>query len=141
MSNSPFVLLIDANHEDREYYTQCLRSSSPDFVVLHATTGRSGLELCTQQPIDCIVLEIDLSAMSGFEVLPKLIPVVQHPEIAVIILTRNPNQYFLEAAIKNGAQAALHKGTTSGDTLGKAILDAIAAVQKDRKRTEVKIAI
>ena len=140
MSNSPFILLIDANHEDRGYYTQCLRTSPPEFVVLHATTGRSGLELCTQQRIDCIVLEIDLPDMSGFEVLSKLIPAGQHPEIVVIILTRNANQYLLEAAIKNGAQAALHKSMTSGDTLGKAILNAISTVQKDRKRTEVRIA-
>src|SRR5215831_1542507 len=95
METSSLVLLIDGNQEDRNYYTKLLRISSPDLVVLHATTGQSGLALCTRQPIDCVVLEIDLPDMSGFEVLLKLIPRFQDPAIAVVILTRFANPYLL----------------------------------------------
>ena len=56
------------------------------------------------------------------------------PEIPVIILTRTANQFLLEAAIKNGAQAAFYKPMTSGDMLDKAILKAMSVVPKDRKR-------
>jgi DNA-binding NarL/FixJ family response regulator len=134
MPNPPLILLIDGDQIDREYYTQLLRVSSPEFVVLHATTGQSGLALCKRQPIDCVVLEIDLPDMSGFEVLLKLIPRVQHPEIAVVILTRLANQYLLEAATKNGAQAALYKSMTSGDILNRAVLKAVSTVQRDPQR-------
>jgi DNA-binding NarL/FixJ family response regulator len=134
MPNPPLILLIDGDQIDREYYTQLLRVSSPEFVVLHATTGQSGLDLCKRQPIDCVVLEIDLPDMSGFEVLLKLIPRVQHPEIAVVILTRLANQYLLEAATKNGAQAALYKSMTSGDILNRAVLKAVSTVQRDPQR-------
>ena len=106
MSDSPHILLIDGDLEDREHYTQCLQTSSPDYLVVQAETGRAGLALCKYHSLDCVVLELDLPDMSGFEVLLKLVPRVQHPEIAVIVLTRMANQYLLEAAIRNGAQVA-----------------------------------
>jgi len=137
MATAPLILLIDGNQEDRNYYTQLLRISSPEFVVLHATTGQSGLALCTRQSIDCVVLELDLPDMSGFEVLFKLLPHVQHPEIAIVILTRLANHYLWEAAIKIGAQAALYKGMASGDILNKAILQAISTIQMERFRLAI----
>jgi DNA-binding NarL/FixJ family response regulator len=137
MLNAPRILLIDGKQEDRDYYAQLLRISSPGFVVFHVMTGQAGLALCQRQPIDCVVLEIDLPDMSGFEVLLKLIPRVQHPEIAAVILTRLANPHLLQAAIKNGAQAALYKGMTSGDILNKAVLNAISIVQTDLKRLAV----
>jgi DNA-binding NarL/FixJ family response regulator len=137
METSALILLIDANQEDRQYYTQLLRTTLPDFVVLHASTGQSGLGLCRRQSIDCVVLELDLPDMSGFEVLLKLIPRVQHPEIAVVILTRLANAHLLAGAIQNGAQAALYKGMASGDILNKAVLKAISTLQMDRFRLAV----
>ncbi len=80
------------------------------------------------------MLELDLPDMSGFEVLLKLVPRVYRPEVAVIVLTRMYNLGFLKAAVTNGAQAALFKSMASGDVLEKAVLKAMAAVQKDRKR-------
>jgi DNA-binding NarL/FixJ family response regulator len=132
MSDATSILLIDANHKDRDYYAQRLRISSPDYDVVHATTGQSGLDLCARQPIDCVILEIDLPDMSGFEVLAKLVPRVHHPEIAVIVLSGIPNQFLLELALKNGAQAAFMKNMTSGDILDTAILKAISTVQKEK---------
>ena len=134
MSNAPLILLIDGHRAEREYYAQLLRISSPAFDVLHVATGRVGLGLCQQQLVDCVVLELDLDDISGFEVLLRLIPRVWHPKIAVIILTRLENPYLLEAAITNGAQAALHKSTTSGDALVTAILTAMSTVKTDRNR-------
>ena len=134
MSDATTILLIDGSLEDREYYTQRLRTSSPDRAVLQAITGRAGLILYKRQPIDCVVLELDLDDMSGFEVLVNLVPRVYQPDIAVIVLTRLSNPYFLEAAIKNGAHAALHKSMTSGDILDKTVLKALSAIPKDRKR-------
>ena len=67
--------------------------------------------------------------MSGFEVLSTLVPRPYRPEIAVIVLTRFPNQFLLDLAIKNGAQAAFHKEAGSGDLLEHSIRKAISTVQ------------
>lgn len=132
MSDAITILLVDDNHEDRDYYTERLRASSPQYDVVHAGTGQSALNVCARQPIDCVVLEIDLPDKSGFEVLVKLVPRVYHPEIAVIVLTRMANPFLLELALKNGAQAAFHKPILNADTLNKAVLTAISTVRRKR---------
>ena len=129
MSDATTVLLIDDDPHYRVYYAQRLHASSPNYDVVEAATGRSALDICARQPINCVVLEIDLPDMSGFEVLAKLVPRAYHPEIAVIILTRLPNPFLLDIAIKNGAQAALQKTFGSGDLLAPSILKAISRVQ------------
>lgn len=129
MSDATTVLLIDDDPQYRNYYAHRLHASSSNYDVVEAATGRSGLDICARQPINCVVLEIDLPDMSGFEVLAKLVPHAYHPEIAVIILTRLPNQFLLDLAIKNGAQAALQKTVGSGDLLAPSIRKAISAVK------------
>jgi PleD family two-component response regulator len=132
LSDAISILLIDGNHQERDYYAQRLRLSSADYNIVQAVSGQSGLDMCSRQSIDCVVLEFDLPDMSGFEVLAKLVPIARRPEIAVVIHTGLPNSYLLDLALKNGAQAALHK--TSGDVLEQTVLKAIATVKWDRKR-------
>lgn len=134
MSDATSVLLIDDDPHYRNYYAHRLHASKSNYDVVEAATGRSGLDICARQPIDCVVLEIDLPDMSGFEVLAKLVPRSYHPEIAVIVLTRLPNPFLLDVAIKNGAQAALHKSLGSGDLLAPSIRKAISAVQLFNRR-------
>jgi two-component system KDP operon response regulator KdpE len=130
MSDATTVLLIDDDPHYRDYYAQRLQASVSNYDVVQAPTGRSGLDICARQPIDCVVLEIDLPDISGFEVLAKLVPRAYHPEIAVIILTRLSNPFLLDLAIKNGAQVALQKTLGSGDLLAPSILKAISALQR-----------
>jgi DNA-binding response OmpR family regulator len=129
MSDATSILLIDDDSQYRDYYAQRLYSSSTNFDVVEAASGRSGLSICTRQPIDCVVLEIDLPDMSGFEVLAKLVPRTYRPEIAVIVLTRLPNQFLLDLAVKNGAQVAFQKTTGIGYVLEQSILKAISKVE------------
>ena len=68
--------------------------------------------------------------MSGFEVLAKLVPRTYRPEIAVVVLTRLPNRFLLDLAMKNGARAAFQKTVGIGDFLEESILKAIATVQR-----------
>ena len=129
MSDATTVLLLDDDPTYRDYCAQRLYASATNYDVVQAATGRSGLDICGRQPIDCVVLEIDLPDMSGFEVLSKLVPRTYHPEIAVIVQTRLFNQFLLDLTIKNGAQAAFHKTAGSGDLLEPAIVKAISKVQ------------
>ena len=76
------------------------------------------------------MLEIDLPDMSGFEVLAKLVPRTYRPGIAVVVLTRLPNRFLLDLAMKNGARVAFQKTVGIGDLLEESILKAIATVQR-----------
>jgi len=129
MSDATTVLLIDDDSHYRDYHAQRLYALAGHYDVVHAANGRSGLDICARQPIDCVVLEIDLPDMSGFEVLAKLVPRTYRPAIAVVVLTRLSNPFLLDLAIKNGAQAAFHKIVKSSDLLEQSIVKAIATVQ------------
>jgi len=133
MSDAISILFIDGNHRDREYYAWRLHASQLRYDIAHAATGRAGLDHCARQPIECVVLELDLPDMSGFEVLAKLVRSACHPEMAVVVLTGLPNPYLLELALKNGAQAALQKMTPSGRMLERSILNSIASVKRERE--------
>jgi DNA-binding NarL/FixJ family response regulator len=134
MSDAISILLIDSNHKDREYNAQRLKASSSRYDVVQAATGHAGLDACARQPIDCVVLEINLPDMSGFEVLAYLVWNACHPQMAVVVLTGLSNEHLLELALKSGAQAALQKKTPSADQLEESILKAIATVKQDRER-------
>jgi DNA-binding NarL/FixJ family response regulator len=133
MSDAISVLLIDGNDRDRERCAQQLRASSSQYDVAQAATGQAGLNHYARQPIDCVVVEIDLPDMSGFQVLASLVPSASRPGTAVVIYTSLPNPYLLELALKNGARAALRKIAPVNHLLDRSILDAISSVNKDRE--------
>lgn len=128
------VLLIDSDKRDREYWAQRLHISSPEYVVLEADTGGSGLAICHSQRVDCVVVELGLSDMSGFKVLLNLVEDRWRPDKAVIILSHLNLQALAELAMKNGALAYLVKCRVSGDDLDLTIRKAIAAVGTNHRQ-------
>src|SRR5262245_52337593 len=117
MFGTKSMLIIDENAKDILHYTDRLKLYSPNCKIFHAATGQAGLDLCGSNSIDCVILEIELPDMSGFEVLVKLVPMVKHPKIPIIVLTRLSNPDLLDLARRHGAQAALHKLATTDDIL------------------------
>jgi DNA-binding NarL/FixJ family response regulator len=137
MSDAKSILLIDGNDKDRQYYTHRLKVSSPDYIIVEAATGQTGLDLYKAQSIDCVILELGLPDMSGFEVLLKLVPIVKQPQIPVVVLTAFTNGPLLEVAKLNGAIATLQKNITSGDDLDIVLHKAMAIIPRNGKKGEV----
>src|SRR4029453_11918576 len=105
MSKSLQILFIDGNDQDREYYVEHLKKSSPEYVIFQAETGRRGLELYWSHSIDCVILELELPDMSGLQVV-NLIQSLRNPEVPVIILTRSHFLSLMELAILYGEHAS-----------------------------------
>jgi len=122
------VLIIDGNDTDRQYYAHRLRVYSPDYLVVEAKDGETGLTLYRSRSIDCVVLELDLPDISGFQILVDLLPLVKRPQVAVIVLTSLVQQGLHELARKNGAWSCLIKCYTSEEVLDQHIRQAIASV-------------
>jgi DNA-binding NarL/FixJ family response regulator len=139
MSDATSILLIDGNTKDRQYYAHRLQVSSPDYVIFEALTGQAGLDLYQSQSIDCVILELGLPDMSGFDVLAKLLPVARRPEIPVIVLTKFSNEALWHVATMNGAFCTLQKSTTSGDHLHEVVSKALATIPRDRKKDRVAV--
>jgi CheY-like chemotaxis protein len=127
------ILLIDSNDKDRTYYADRLKAFIPDCIVLEAKDGQSGLELYKALGVDCIVTELRLPDMSGFELLVQVVPRASEPSVAVVILTSSSAPALGELAKSNGAQALLVKRLTAGDELARVIEKAIACVGPTHK--------
>jgi PleD family two-component response regulator len=127
------ILFIDSRDTERNYYANQLKQFSPDYLIYHAATGKAGIAAYEAQSIDCVVLEINLSDMSGFQVLPQLVSNVRSHAATVIVLTHLTNSFIVDLAVKNGASSGLCKTFTPADVLDKHILRAISAKLKDRK--------
>src|SRR5262245_57288389 len=96
--NSKAILFIDGYDTDRHYYAQRLKQSCPDLHIYEAASGEKGLELYSANVIDCVILELELPDISGFEVLVKLVPIARAPELPVIVLTQLCSLLFLQVA-------------------------------------------
>src|SRR6185436_4991205 len=132
------VLLIDGSHSQRVYWADQLKSCSADYEIVEATDGQSGLDVCRSRHIDCVVLEIELPDMSGFDVLMTLVPRVSKPNMAVIVLTHLLHRGLRQIAVRNGAYVCFVKPHTTGEDLDRAIQRAVALVgqlpKEDRYR-------
>ena len=122
------IVLIEDNEEELQYWSKTLRSAPFNYTVLESSDAQTGLELCRDRAIDCVLLDLDMPE-SGFHVLLELIPNRSHPKIPVIILTHLPHPNLWEMAKHNGAQACLLKQRTSAQELHCAIQTAITSVK------------
>jgi CheY-like chemotaxis protein len=122
------ILFIDANDTERTVFVEELKCRSPDYQILEATDGESGLSLYRSQWIDCVILAVELPDCSGFRVLGDLIPIARRPNVAVLMLTNNAQRGLHQIAIQNGAYACFIKAFTSGEDLDRAIQRAMAYV-------------
>ena len=131
------ILLIDHHDDDRAYWVQRLRLSSPDYVILEASTGKAGLAICQSQQVECVISELTLPDMSGFEVLLQVVPKRNRPDTAFIFLTRLTLSPMKHLALNNGAQAYVVKSQSSCDALDHTIRKALAAVAPTRKQRRI----
>jgi DNA-binding NarL/FixJ family response regulator len=134
MADAKSILLIEDNDIVRRYYADRLRQLLTDCVIFEAATGRTGLDLFQWQTIDCVILDLSLPDMSGFEVLAKLLPSAVKL-VPVLILTSFDNEALLEAAEQQGAFIALTKDLTSGDELATHVRRAMTAIPVEKKGT------
>jgi len=122
------VLLIDGSQRQRAYWVEQLKQASPNYQIVEASDGQSGLDLFRSRRIDCVVLEVGLPDDSGFPTLVNLVPIASKPQVPVVVLTQIPYPGVWELAKQNGAYACFHKPRTSAEDLDKAIRHAIEFV-------------
>jgi DNA-binding response OmpR family regulator len=126
------ILIIDGDDTARQYYADRLKLSSTDYQVFEARDGQSALQLIGSRSFDCVILDLSLPDISGFEILIKLVPIASKPELPVIVLYKIPTVALFEVAIQNGAYVCLHKASVSGDLLEGTILKAISAIPRSK---------
>jgi CheY-like chemotaxis protein len=123
--SSKTVLFIEDDEKDQEYWLNEIRRLSPEHTFLKANDGESGLSICRKLKVDCIVLDLDLPGMSGFETLLNLKADPLFRFIPIVVLTRLQNPLILRLAKEHGAHECLIKGYTSFPGLDETIKRAL----------------
>lgn len=73
------ILFVDPDIEGRAYWLRRLATSSPEYFVSTVEDGHTALKLCKFRKFDCVMLELVLPDLSGFEVLINLCPWHRNP--------------------------------------------------------------
>jgi two-component system nitrate/nitrite response regulator NarL len=112
--------------DDHPMIRRAVRSTLEDYahfeVCGEAVDGAEAVEEAKKLKPDVVVLNVTMPVMNGFEAARKIKEDV--PQSAIVILSSNADQRFVEEAKKLGVRAYVAK-TKAGESLVKAIEAAV----------------
>jgi FixJ family two-component response regulator len=117
----PLVAVVDDEESVRRALERLLRSAGIETATF-ASGGAMLQDLARREP-DCVVLDLHMPGMSGFEVQERLS--VREHRIPVVVLTGQDTPESYERATAGGAAAYLRKPVDGGELLA-AVAAAIA---------------
>ena len=100
------VLVIDDEHELREYLADCLRQ---DHFLETARTASDGITRALAKPPECILLDLMLPDVRGFSALHRLRSEASLADTKILMLTANGDENTKLAALQQGADDFLSK--------------------------------
>ena len=124
------VLVVDDVPAMAEQYAYDLRRMA-GYEVLTAPDGRRALELLANQPVDCLVLDLEMPGMDGFEVLRALER--KGSAVPVIVYTGTGNYDRCAEAIRLGAYGFIDKA----EPMPRVVHEIETALERRRLRSEV----
>ena len=121
---SPVILLVDDNPDDREIYMRALKKiDEVSYRYAEASGGDSMLTYLAGSSPDCVLLDYSLPGRNGLELLSQIVK--DHPFLPVVMMTGQGNENIAVQAIKAGAQHYLVKSDVTPDLLHETISAAI----------------
>lgn len=108
MSNPPIrIALVD----DQKLFRGGLKmilSDRPDFrVIFEADNGKQFFERLAFEPVDVVILDVEMPVMDGIETLEKIRET--HPDLRVIMLTMHDSDRLINHLMQLGANGFLLK--------------------------------
>ena len=109
------LLLVEDDEAERKGVSELLGSSDVDIVW--ADTGAAALERLREEPADCVVLDLKLPDMSGFQVLESIRDDVALCDIPVVVFTGRELSADEDAKLLTMARSVVVKGVESPERL------------------------
>src|ERR1700722_17582733 len=109
------LLLVEDNEAERQGVTELL--GSDDIEIMTADTGASALLQLRDNTIDCVVLDLKLPDMSGFEVLERIRDDASLCDIPVVVFTGRELLPDEDAKLHTMARSVVVKGVESPERL------------------------
>jgi CheY-like chemotaxis protein len=109
------LLVVEDNAAEQMSISELL--GHDDIEILSATTGTEALETLRQQPCDCVVLDLSLPDMSGFEVLEHIRDDDALSDVPVVVFTGRELSAEEDATLHSMARSIVVKGVESPERL------------------------
>jgi CheY-like chemotaxis protein len=126
------VLLVDDNVDLLELLTNSLRYIG-GFRILNAADGAAGLELALGERPDCVVIDVMMPGIDGFQLAHALRGDPETAEIPLVMLSALAQEENRLAGLLSGADRYLVKPVRIPDLI-EAIQAAIATSHAERDR-------
>ena len=101
------ILNVDDSMTMRKIVTLALKGQG--HTVLEAENGKLALEMLPTQPIDAIILDINMPVMSGIEFLQAIKKLPSFTKIPIVVLTTQGEDTLKDQALSLGAKAFMIK--------------------------------
>jgi CheY-like chemotaxis protein/signal transduction histidine kinase len=109
------LLLVEDDEAERKGVAELLESA--DIEITAADTGEAALAQLRSRPADCVVLDLKLPDMSGFEVLEKIRDDAALRDIPVVVFTGRELSADEDAKLRTMARSVVVKGVESPERL------------------------
>ncbi len=127
------IVVVDDNEQNRLVIRYLFEP--PDYRVLEAPDGLAGLELIRAEQPDCVLLDLAMPGLDGFEVLNRLRADPRAREIPVLVLTASAESTgSMELALRSGAVDYLTKPISPGRVAARVR----GAIERRRLRQEMQ---
>jgi CheY-like chemotaxis protein len=115
LSPRKHLLLVEDSSSERLGITELL--GHDDVEITSAETGEDALAVLRRGPVDCVVLDLKLPDMSGFEVLERMRGEPALAEIPVVVFTGRALSPEEDAQLHTMARSVVVKGVESPERL------------------------
>lgn len=129
------VVLVEDDRGDAVLFEAAISEVDPELEVQCVTTVAAILEIAFDEDVSCVVLDLGLPGMTGFQALDRLVKVV--PTVAVVVLTGWGDAQAGAEALARGAQDYLIKGEVDGATIARSIRFAVERKRSQSAATEL----
>ncbi len=109
------LLVVEDNAAEQLSILQLL--GHDDIDIMTVATGKDALALLREQPFDCVVLDLRLPDMSGFEVLERIRDDDSLPDLPVVVFTGRELSPEEDAQLHTMARSVVVKGVESPERL------------------------
>ncbi|MDH3498183.1 MAG: sigma-54 dependent transcriptional regulator [Gemmatimonadota bacterium] len=124
------ILVVDDVRPLAEQYAYDLKRLG-GYDTLIADGGRAALDLLTQEPVDCVILDLEMPDLDGFDVLRGMDE--RKLRIPVIVYTGTGNYDRCVRAVQLGAYGFIDKG----EPMERVAQEVARAVERERLTGEV----
>jgi len=109
------LLIVEDDEVERNSVAELL--SHEDIEIASASTGGEALERLRRDQVDCVVLDLKLPDMSGFEVLETIRDDAELREVPVVVFTGRELSADEDATLHTMARSVVVKGVESPERL------------------------